>query len=64
MRRTLSAVLMLSIALAGCRAKEAYDKAMKDRETSMKKNKELNDAFVSGRQRNEFGRQPSPCRDR
>ena len=27
MRRTLSAVLMLSIALAGCRAKEAYDKA-------------------------------------
>ena len=27
MRRTLSAVLMLSIALAGCRAKEAFDKA-------------------------------------
>ncbi len=27
MRRTFSAVLMLSIALAGCRAKEAYDKA-------------------------------------
>ena len=27
MRRTLSAVLMLSMALAGCRAKEAYDKA-------------------------------------
>lgn len=27
MRRTLSAVLMLSIALAGCRAKEALDKA-------------------------------------
>jgi len=28
--------------------KEAYDKAMKDREASMKKNKELNDAFTSG----------------
>jgi len=28
--------------------KEAYDKAMKDREASMKKNKELNDAFVAG----------------
>lgn len=27
MRRTLSAVLMLSVTLAGCRAKEAYDKA-------------------------------------
>jgi hypothetical protein len=27
MRRTLSAVLLLSIALAGCKAKEAYDKA-------------------------------------
>jgi hypothetical protein len=27
MRRTFSAVLMLSIALAGCRAKDAYDKA-------------------------------------
>jgi len=27
MRRTLSTVLMLSMALAGCRAKEAYDKA-------------------------------------
>ena len=27
MRRTFSAVLMLSIALAGCRAKEAFDKA-------------------------------------
>ncbi|HXH37256.1 MAG TPA: hypothetical protein VNN08_01375 [Thermoanaerobaculia bacterium] len=27
MHRTLSAVLMLSIAVAGCRAKEAYDKA-------------------------------------
>jgi hypothetical protein len=27
MRRTFSAVLMLSITLAGCRAKEAYDKA-------------------------------------
>jgi hypothetical protein len=27
MRRTFSAVLMLSIALAGCKAKEAYDKA-------------------------------------
>ena len=27
MRRTLSAVLMLSIAVAGCRAKEAFDKA-------------------------------------
>jgi hypothetical protein len=27
MRRTLSAVLMLSIALAGCKAKEAFDKA-------------------------------------
>jgi hypothetical protein len=27
MRRTLSAVLMLSMALAGCKAKEAYDKA-------------------------------------
>ena len=27
MRRTLSAVLMLSMALAGCRAKEAFDKA-------------------------------------
>ena len=27
--------------------KEAYDKAIKDRETSMKKNKELNDAFTS-----------------
>lgn len=28
--------------------KEAYDKAIKDRETAMKKNKELNDAFTSG----------------
>ena len=28
--------------------KEAYDKAIKDRETSMKKNKELNDAFTAG----------------
>src|SRR5882724_3492948 len=28
--------------------KEAYDKAIKDRETSMKKNKELNDAFSTG----------------
>ena len=28
--------------------KEAYDKALKDREQSMKKNKELNDAFSAG----------------
>ena len=28
--------------------KEAYDKAIKDREASMKKNKELNDAFTTG----------------
>ena len=28
--------------------KEAYDKAIKDREASMKKNKELNDAFTAG----------------
>jgi len=28
--------------------KEAYDKAIKEREASMKKNKELNDAFVAG----------------
>jgi tetratricopeptide (TPR) repeat protein len=28
--------------------KEAYDKAIKERETSMKKNKELNDAFSGG----------------
>ena len=28
--------------------KEAYDKAIKDRESSMKKNKELNDAFTAG----------------
>ncbi len=28
--------------------KEAYDKAVKDREASMKKNKELNDAFTAG----------------
>lgn len=28
--------------------KEAYDKAIKERETSMKKNKELNDAFSAG----------------
>jgi len=28
--------------------KEAYDKAIKERETSMKKNKELNDAFSTG----------------
>src|ERR1035437_8509486 len=28
--------------------KEAYDKAIKERETSMKKNKELNDAFAGG----------------
>ena len=28
--------------------KEAYDKAVKDRETAMKKNKELNDAFNAG----------------
>ena len=28
--------------------KEAYDKAIKDREASMKKNKELNDAFSTG----------------
>jgi tetratricopeptide (TPR) repeat protein len=28
--------------------KEAYDKALKDREQSMKKNKELNDAFTAG----------------
>ena len=28
--------------------KEAYDKAIKDREQSMKKNKELNDAFIAG----------------
>ena len=28
--------------------KEAYDKAIKDREAAMKKNKELNDAFTAG----------------
>jgi len=28
--------------------KEAYDKALKERESSMKKNKELNDAFTAG----------------
>jgi tetratricopeptide (TPR) repeat protein len=28
--------------------KEAYDKALKERETAMKKNKELNDAFTAG----------------
>jgi tetratricopeptide (TPR) repeat protein len=28
--------------------KEAYDKAIKDRESAMKKNKELNDAFTAG----------------